>query len=167
MQVAGPSVAGKGNGSRAMAKDTKTQNDADAETDEVIRIIAQRLAEARKKRGFTQKELGQVAGVAQSRIFELEQGTANVTVRTLVNMARLLAVDPRSLFPDIGPIEDGQLADALARIRQLAEDLLRVMKAVEERSKSDGKLSEEIEAILGLARQLAVRRAVTEDDGAK
>jgi transcriptional regulator with XRE-family HTH domain len=149
-----------------MAKDIKTQNDADAETDEVIRIIAQRFAEARKKRGFTQKELGQVAGVAQSRIFELEQGTANVTVRTLVNMARLLAVDPRSLFPDIGPIEDGQLADALARIRQLAEDLLRVMKAIEERSKSDGKLSEEIEAILGLARQLAVRRVVTDDDGA-
>lgn len=149
-----------------MAKDTKTQNTADAETNEVIRIIAQRFAEARKKRGLSQKELGQLADVAQSRIFELEQGTANVTVRTLINMARLLEVDPRTLFPDIGPIEDGQLAEALARIRQLAEDLLKVMQAVEERSKTDGKLREEIDAILGLARQLAVRKAGIEDDGA-
>lgn len=146
-----------------MAKDTKPQNNADAETDEVIRVIAQRFAEARKKRGFTQKQLGQMADVAQSRIFELEQGTANVTVRTLVNMARLLEVDPRTFFPDVGPIEDGQLAEALARIRQLAEDLVKVMQAIEERSQSDGKLKEEVDAILELARRLAVRSIGTED----
>lgn len=142
-----------------MAKDDKPQVTPDDETDEIIRIIARRFAEARKKRGLTQKELGQLAGVAQSRIFELEQGTANITVRTLINMARLLEVDPRSFFPDGAPVEDGQAEEAAGRIRLFANDLVQVIRALEERSETDGKLRDEIDMIVRLVRQIAAGRA--------
>jgi transcriptional regulator with XRE-family HTH domain len=147
-----------------MAREEKPQVNPDAETDEIIRVIARRFAEARKKRGLTQKELGQLAGVAQSRIFELEQGTANITVRTLINMSRHLGVDPRSFFPDFGPIGDAETADAFAKIRQLADGLLHVVKSIDERSKSDGSLKRDIDAVIGLAQELAVRRVVPDDD---
>jgi transcriptional regulator with XRE-family HTH domain len=138
-----------------MAREEKPQVNPDADIDEIFRVIARRFADARKKRGLTQKELGQLAGVAQSRIFELEQGTANITVRTLINMSRLLDVDPRSLFPDVEPIEDRQVEEAAGRIRSFAEDLLQVMRALDDHSKADSKLREDIEMVVRPVRQIA------------
>jgi transcriptional regulator with XRE-family HTH domain len=131
-----------------MEKDSRTQRDSDTDTDGVIRIIAMRFAEIRKKRGLTQSQLGELAGVAQSRIFELEQGTSNLTVRTLVRMAKLLEVDPRDLFPDTMSVRDSRFAEAL----------LRLTKAIEERTTYDKALMDEIGPILDMGRLLAGRR---------
>lgn len=97
-----------------MAKHPKAALPLDEETEEVIRQLADRLAAARKQRGLTQAELGDLADLSQQRIFDLEQGTANVTVRTLVKMAKVLELDVGTLFSGIATTSEGQLAEAFA-----------------------------------------------------
>jgi ribosome-binding protein aMBF1 (putative translation factor) len=52
--------------------------------------LARRFAEARRKRGWTQKKLAQKAGLNQSEISTLENGQANPTYRTLQTLATAL-----------------------------------------------------------------------------
>jgi ribosome-binding protein aMBF1 (putative translation factor) len=52
--------------------------------------LARRLAEARRKRGWTQKKLAQRTGINQSEISTLESGFANPTYKTLQTIAAAL-----------------------------------------------------------------------------
>lgn len=52
--------------------------------------LARRFAEARRKRGWTQKKLAQKTGLNQSEISTLENGQANPTYRTLQTLATAL-----------------------------------------------------------------------------
>lgn len=49
--------------------------------------IIQALIDARKASGFTQKELSERSGIAQSDISKLENGNANPSIRTLQRLA--------------------------------------------------------------------------------
>lgn len=52
--------------------------------------LARRFAEARRKRGWTQKKLAQKTGINQSEISMLESGQANSTYKTLQILASAL-----------------------------------------------------------------------------
>lgn len=52
--------------------------------------LARRFAEARRKRGWTQKKLAQKTGLNQSEISTLESGQANPTYKTLQTLATAL-----------------------------------------------------------------------------
>ena len=52
--------------------------------------LARRFAEARRKRGWTQKKLADKTGLNQSEISTLESGQANPTYRTLQTLAAAL-----------------------------------------------------------------------------
>lgn len=52
--------------------------------------LARRFAEARRKRGWTQKKLADKTGLNQSEISTLESGQANPTYRTLQILAAAL-----------------------------------------------------------------------------
>jgi ribosome-binding protein aMBF1 (putative translation factor) len=52
--------------------------------------LARRLAEARRKRGWTQKKLSEKTGINQSEISTLESGQANPTYKTLQTIAAAL-----------------------------------------------------------------------------
>ncbi len=52
--------------------------------------LAREFAEARRKRGRTQKELAEKTGPNQSEISTLESGQANPTYRTLQTLAAAL-----------------------------------------------------------------------------
>jgi ribosome-binding protein aMBF1 (putative translation factor) len=52
--------------------------------------LARRFAEARQKRGWTQKKLAEKTGLNQSEISTLESGQANPTYRTLQTLAAAL-----------------------------------------------------------------------------
>lgn len=52
--------------------------------------LARRFAEARRKRGLTQKRLSAKTGIHQSEISSLENGQANSTFRTLQVLAAAL-----------------------------------------------------------------------------
>jgi HTH-type transcriptional regulator/antitoxin HipB len=60
--------------------------------------IKLRLAGARKRRGWSQAELGRRAGVASSVISRAERGETDLTLSTLDKLAKALGVSPRSLI---------------------------------------------------------------------
>ncbi|HEX9487836.1 MAG TPA: helix-turn-helix transcriptional regulator [Gemmatimonadales bacterium] len=60
--------------------------------------ITLRIAALRKRRGWSQAELGRRAGVASSVISRAERGETDLTLATLEKLARALGVRPRSLI---------------------------------------------------------------------
>lgn len=65
--------------------------------------LAERLKEARKMRGLTQKALGDLIGVSQAAIQKIETGRANQTTK-LVELANALKVKPEWLSSGEGSI---------------------------------------------------------------
>jgi transcriptional regulator with XRE-family HTH domain len=140
-----------------MARQPKEKTSPDEEIEEIIRKVADRLAAARKARGLTQSELGDLADLSQQRIFELEQGTANVTVRTLAKMAKVLDIDLHSLFIESGKSTTGQLAVAINRLIQV----------LDERGAEEQIFRAEIQAIVDRAKGAAVCTSLTETKDAE
>ena len=52
--------------------------------------LARRFAEARRRRGWTQKKLSEKTGIDQSEISNIESGQANPTYKTLQTVASAL-----------------------------------------------------------------------------
>lgn len=52
--------------------------------------IIQAMIDARKEAGYTQKELSERSGIAQSDISKLENGNANPSIKTLQRLAMAL-----------------------------------------------------------------------------
>ena len=59
----------------------------------------------RKKKGLTQKQLGEKIGVTQSAIGQLERGSSNVKIRTLKRIAKALDARFDELFYDEDDVE--------------------------------------------------------------
>jgi len=62
-----------------------------------LQIAAERIANARKAAGLTQKQLGDKLKLPQSQISRIERKPDHTTVKTLKRIARALGVDVRSL----------------------------------------------------------------------
>ena len=105
-----------------MAKEAKEPASRDEDIEEVVRTVADRLAAARKARGWTQKQFGEMADMSQQRIFELEQGVGNITIRTLSKMAKILDIDVHTLFLGSGPSVEYGLANSMAKLIKMLED---------------------------------------------
>jgi XRE family transcriptional regulator, regulator of sulfur utilization len=63
---------------------------------EVFRLhfsLARQLAELRRERHLTQKQLAELSGIDQAEISRIERGQANPTTATLGALTRALAVD--------------------------------------------------------------------------
>ena len=164
-----PAPGQTGGHSVEMGKEPKGQEESDKATDEVIKIIARRLADTRKKRGLTQTQLGEKAGVRQSYIFELEQGSSSMTLRTLIRMARVLDVDPRDLFPG-----SASAPATATEIEFLAGALDRVAKAIEDRvayerlrDEHEASLLEELKPLADIRNALPIRKATAEPAGGR
>jgi transcriptional regulator with XRE-family HTH domain len=65
--------------------------------DRVIADVGFRIAECRRVRGLTQEQLATKLGVTQRYVARLEAG-ANVTIRTLVEVAAVLVIEVGALF---------------------------------------------------------------------
>lgn len=59
-----------------------------------------RIKEQRKKAGYTQKQLGQLLGVAQTTIAGWENGSRSVTVDVVRDIAKALNIPVSSLLPE-------------------------------------------------------------------
>lgn len=84
-----------------MARNTKKpeQDNNVEDQNDIVKIVARRLQEARIKTGLTQTQVGEKAGLKQSYVFELEFGDTNPTLRTLEKVAKAIDVDLRDLLP--------------------------------------------------------------------
>jgi ribosome-binding protein aMBF1 (putative translation factor) len=58
-----------------------------------LEFAARSIAEARKSRGLTQKQLGEKLGLPQSQISRIEKNPDRTTVRTLKRIAKALGAD--------------------------------------------------------------------------
>ncbi len=62
------------------------------------KLAAERLAEARKAAGLTQKQLGEKLGLPQSQISRIERNPDHTTVRTMKRIAKALGVNVSALL---------------------------------------------------------------------
>lgn len=60
--------------------------------------FGQRLAELRKKRGWSQERLALESGLARSYLGGVERGQRNIAVLNILKLARTLSCEPGSLL---------------------------------------------------------------------
>lgn len=70
----------------------------DDEGAEARAALAANVIAARNKRGMTQVDLSSATGIAQQKISAIEQGSENVTLRTLARLAHALGVSETALL---------------------------------------------------------------------
>jgi XRE family transcriptional regulator, regulator of sulfur utilization len=71
-------------------------NDPDVERQ--LRSIAANVRRRRAELGLTQEQLGEAAGISYRYLQDIERGRKNITVETLVRMARALRSRPFQLM---------------------------------------------------------------------
>lgn len=75
--------------------------------DEILSQFGKKLAEIRKKKGFSQERLALESNVARSYLSGVERGKRNISLINICLLARTLNVPPSSLLEPF--IEDSQL----------------------------------------------------------
>lgn len=78
-----------------------------------IEHIASRLKSERKARGLSQRELSQLSGLPQSHISKIENGTVDLRLSSLIELARVLGLEltlvPKKVLPAITSIIKGSI----------------------------------------------------------
>jgi transcriptional regulator with XRE-family HTH domain len=137
-----------------MAREPKETAAYEEELESVIRNIAMKLAEARKSKGLSQAALGKAAGMTQAQIYLLEQGAANVTIKTLLKVAIVLNVDFETLF----------LKPASSGAPRILKELGEFRSVLEARSSQERDFIEVVEKLLARWESSAVRSQATDHD---
>ncbi|KYF47535.1 Cro/Cl family transcriptional regulator [Sorangium cellulosum] len=89
----------------------------DPRLEEVLRYIGANVRRIRIKRGMTQQELADAAGVALRFLQEIERAKSNIGVGVLVKLADVLGVRPGVLFHqrELPPVKRGRPRKARLR----------------------------------------------------
>jgi transcriptional regulator with XRE-family HTH domain len=66
--------------------------------EEGLKLLAKKLVEVRKRKGFTQEELAHESEITLSQIARIETCKINPTVSTIFKLARTLKVNVGELF---------------------------------------------------------------------
>ena len=62
------------------------------------RVVARNVIRLRIQRGYTQHQLGEVLGVRQPRVAQIESARANLKIDTLDRLAAVFGVEPARLL---------------------------------------------------------------------
>lgn len=62
------------------------------------RAVGNKLLEIRKKRGLTQVELAEMAGLADRTYADIERGSANMRVETALHICEALQITPNEIL---------------------------------------------------------------------
>lgn len=77
-----------------------------------IEHITDRIKDARKRKGLSQRELSERSGVPQSHISRIENGAVDLRLSSLIELARTLDMEllmvPRKAVPAVRSIVDGR-----------------------------------------------------------
>jgi transcriptional regulator with XRE-family HTH domain len=68
---------------------------------DIQRVVAERIKKIRKKKGITQEQLAERAGLNRTHLYRLETGRQSMTLRTLKIIADALEVRVRELVKDL------------------------------------------------------------------
>ena len=127
-----------------MAKRAKTLDDTPDERDPLLIEVGARIFEGRRSLKLSQTQLGSLAGVGLQTVFQAENGSQNVTLKTLSRLASALGVGLKDLLPnspDQKTPDPSQIAEALVaelgRAVMLSKRLAMLMAAFEGRQQND------------------------------
>lgn len=68
------------------------------------KLVGQRLRAIRKKRGYTQEQLAEMAGISSQHCSGIETGAAKVSLPTLVQLCNALDTTPNDILLDSVPV---------------------------------------------------------------
>jgi len=71
--------------------------------DEALKTLGRRIAELRREKGFTQEALAEAMGVSRNHVADIELGTRNTGVWSLLLICRSLSSAPSALFEGFSP----------------------------------------------------------------
>ena len=99
-----------------------------------LRQIGNRLLTLRKGKGLTQAELAERAGLADRTYADIERGTVNMRLTTLVKICEALNIRPNDLLLDSDIPDETDLDATMQRLRNcrpsMRETLVRALKAI-------------------------------------
>jgi len=67
-----------------------------------LRQIGNKLLAVRKRRGLTQADVAEAAGLSDRTYADIERGTANMRVETLLRICRALHITPNDILTETG-----------------------------------------------------------------
>lgn len=67
------------------------------------KLVGQRLRAIRKKRGFTQEQLAEMAGISPQHCSGIETGAAKVSLPALIQLCNALGTTPNEMLLDSVP----------------------------------------------------------------
>lgn len=108
--------------------------------------LQERLLQARRRAGRTQKEVAEAIGVAPSTYSDLEKGESSRTTH-IVDIAVFLDVDPIALNSGKGWLSDGEIND-MSAYETRKERILKLMDAMPQ-EEQDKLISEAVARRLG------------------
>lgn len=87
-------------------------------------VIGNKLLAVRKRQGLTQAEVAEAAGLSDRTYAEIERGTVNMRIETILKICNVLHITP-----------DEVLTAENARMREQEEELLARLKACNPKEK--------------------------------
>ena len=67
--------------------------------------VGTKLYEARKRAGFSQADVAELAGISDRAYADIERGTSNMRAGTLLRICAALKITPDEIFTEPEPIE--------------------------------------------------------------
>lgn len=95
-----------------------------------LRQIGNRLLALRKGRGLTQAELAEKAGLADRTYADIERGTVNMRLTTLVKICEALNVRPNDLLLSDDAPNEADLDATVERLRNCKPSTQEAMMAI-------------------------------------
>ena len=71
--------------------------------DEALKTLGRRVAELRREKGLSQEALAEAMGVSRNHVADIELGTRNTGVWSLLLICKALTLPPGALFEDFTP----------------------------------------------------------------
>lgn len=69
-----------------------------------LRRIGDKLYAARKRRGLSRLEVAEYAGLSDRAYADIERGSVNMRVKTLLNICQALAITPDEILTETPPV---------------------------------------------------------------
>jgi len=114
-----------------------------------ITHIAAKLKAARESRGLSQRALSKLAGVPQSHISKIENGTVDLRLSSLIELARALNLEltlvPRKVLPAVKSIVRGSFSHPKRTVRNdpsTMKELKRIQNSINEFAKGNQAIKE-------------------------
>lgn len=85
-----------------------------------LTTIGTRLFSYRKRLGMTQSEVAEAAGLSDRTYADIERGTVNMRIETMLHICAALHINPDEILTENAPMATARQDDLLARLNALS-----------------------------------------------